>query len=157
MKEDENTTEEYVDLGLPSGTLWEKENEKGYVDLGLPSGTLWKSENEDGYYTFYKAVNEFGKTLPTKEQFEELKNECKWKWNRKGYTVKGPNGKIIFLPANGYRGTNGIDYFVDTDGFYWSYTDDEPNYPCHISSHSVGVLSENAITRRDSFSVRLVK
>lgn len=33
---------------------------QGYVDLGLPSGTLWKNSNEFGYYNFNDAVNRFG-------------------------------------------------------------------------------------------------
>ena len=53
-----------------------------YVDLGLPSGTKWKSANEtggyNGFYTFDEAVSTFGDKLPTKEQFEELKNNCTW-------------------------------------------------------------------------------
>lgn len=39
-----------------------------YVDLGLPSGTMWKLFIEDGYYTFDRAVEKFGSNLPTKEQ-----------------------------------------------------------------------------------------
>lgn len=29
---------------------------KEYVDMGLPSGTLWASENEEGYFTFDEPV-----------------------------------------------------------------------------------------------------
>ena len=50
-----------------------------YVDLGLPSGTLWKAENEDcGLITYDQAVNFYRTSLPTKEQWEELKNFCLW-------------------------------------------------------------------------------
>ena len=50
-----------------------------YVDLGLPSGTLWKSKNEKGmYYTYGEAVRQFGDQLPTREQFAELKAFCSW-------------------------------------------------------------------------------
>mgnify|MGYP007111695800 CR=1 FL=1 len=28
-----------------------------YVDLGLPSGTLWKRQNESGFYTYEEALN----------------------------------------------------------------------------------------------------
>ncbi len=35
-----------------------KQVEEGYVDLGLPSGTLWKAENEDcGLITYDNAYN----------------------------------------------------------------------------------------------------
>ena len=85
-----------------------------YVDLGLPSGTLWKNANEGGdnaRYTYDEAVSRWGSKLPTKEQLVELKNKCRWKWTTrkgvKGYKVIGPNGKSIFLPATGYRDCNG--------------------------------------------------
>ena len=41
---------------------------QGYVDLGLPSGTLWKTERDVGLYTYAEAVSKFGKQLPTSEQ-----------------------------------------------------------------------------------------
>ena len=48
-------------------------NAQQYVDLGLPSGTLWKAENEiAGHYTYEEAVVKFESKLPTKEQWEEL-------------------------------------------------------------------------------------
>ena len=31
----------------------------GYVDLGLPSGTLWKDKNENGFFTYDEAVSRF--------------------------------------------------------------------------------------------------
>ena len=90
-----------------------------YVDLGLSSGTLWKSVNEEGYYTFDEAVEKFGHNLPTKEQWDELKDNCDWVWKGAGYEVTGPNGNTIYLSATGYRyGT--VVYDLDTDGNYWS-------------------------------------
>ena len=47
---------------------------EGYVDLGLPSGTLWKNANEggdDALYTYDEAVSMFGDKLPTKEQLKK--------------------------------------------------------------------------------------
>lgn len=92
-----------------------------YVDLGLPSGTLWKSKNEKGkYYTYEKAMRKFGSQMPTRGQFAELKAYCTWTWNGSGYTVTGNNGNYIVLPAVGYRTDYGRLKFVGTDGFYWS-------------------------------------
>ncbi len=63
--------------------------------------------------------------MPTKEEFAELVEKCKWTKdtidNRMGYTIEGPNGKTIFLPAGGQK-------FVDfeapdsltQEGYYWS-------------------------------------
>ncbi len=63
--------------------------------------------------------------MPTDAENEELCNKCKWSWTSKnghnGYTVTGPNGNSIFLPAAGFRaGTD--SYGVGTSGFYWSST-----------------------------------
>lgn len=90
-----------------------------YIDLGLPSGTLWKDANEEGYYTYINAVETFGKQLPTKEQWVELKDKCKWEWLNNGYKVTGPNGKSIFLPADGIYNGGGVHYRC-TDGYYLS-------------------------------------
>ena len=105
----------YINL-LNSGVL---------VDLGLPSVTLWYAKNEGGdyaRYTYNEAVSKFGNKLPTKEQLEELKNQCTWTWTGSGYKVVGPNGNSIYFPAAGYRSCNGDVGFVDSDGFYWSST-----------------------------------
>lgn len=44
---------------------------------------------------------------PTKEELEELRTQCSWAWETQngvaGFTVIGPNGNSIFLPATGYR------------------------------------------------------
>ena len=92
----------------------------GYVDLGLSSGTYWKSKNESGFYDYDDAVSKFGDKLPTKDQFEELKNECEWTWTGNGYKVTGPNGESITLPAAGCRYCNGAVGRVGSCGDYWS-------------------------------------
>ena len=61
--------------------------------------------------------------LPTQDELMELKEKCTWIWTtqdgHKGYKVKGPNGKSIFLPAAGWRGgTSLLD--VGEYGDYWS-------------------------------------
>ena len=94
-----------------------------YVDLGLPSGTLWKSTNEKGgFMTWEEAKNKYGDKLPTMEQMEELKGMCTWKWTGKGYTVTGPNGNTISLPAAGCRTCDGSVEDVGTVGNFWSST-----------------------------------
>ena len=63
--------------------------------------------------------------IPTKEEWEELKENCVWEWKteggHKGYRVTGKNGNSIFLPATGS--------YIDTslqrlgiNGGYWSST-----------------------------------
>ena len=91
-----------------------------YVDLGLPSGTLWKDNNELGLYAYDEAMGAFGSKLPTIVQIEELKYRCTWSWMGTGYKVVGPNGNSIFLPADGIF----VEILEDkgTCGNYWSST-----------------------------------
>ena len=61
--------------------------------------------------------------MPNKEQFEELISRCTWTWTTlngtNGYSVTGPNGNSIFLPAAGYR--SGSNFFLaGAGGDYWS-------------------------------------
>ncbi len=96
---------------------------QGWVDLGLPSGTLWKDKNEEGgFYSYDQAMSRFGNELPTNEQFSELINSCQWIWTGSGYKVTGPNGNSISLPAVGFRYRNGIIDNVGEWGQYWSST-----------------------------------
>lgn len=62
--------------------------------------------------------------LPTKEEFQELIDKCKWEWTRInyhwGYNVTGPNGNSIFLPAGGMmrRKTEYVNY--ESGLYYWT-------------------------------------
>lgn len=133
-----------------------------YVDLGLPSGTLWHSKNEPGYYTYKRAVNVFGNNLPTDKQFNELVKVCKWTWDEKGYyIVKGPSGKSIVLPAYGYISATfnpekSVTYKGDR-GYYWSRTDDIWDYAIALFFSSGGKSVNGGANRKHGYSVRLVK
>lgn len=97
---------------------------EGYVDLGLPSGTLWKStneggKNESGFYDYDEAVKKFGSYLPTKEQWMELSDLCSWTWTGYECKILGPNGNFILLPGKAFRTCEGIGFVGDV-GRYWS-------------------------------------
>ena len=95
--------------------------EPEYVDLGLPSGTLWKSTNEDaGLYTFNMAMAYYGDNLPSLAQWNELK-QCSWQWLADGVRITGPNGNSIFLPKTGYGYCNG-NMEESGDACYWTST-----------------------------------
>ena len=135
-----------------------------YVDLGLPSGTKWKTVNEQGYFKYDDAVEKYGKGLPSKEQWEELKKKCEWEWvtgeslNETGCYVIGPNGKRIFLPATGYRyGKSARKY--NTYGGYWSSTYSGGNYACNMMFFSDKDLRvvRGGNDRNFGLSVRLVQ
>ena len=63
--------------------------------------------------------------MPTDAENDELCKKCKWTWTSKnghnGYTVTGPNGNSIFLPAAGFR-RGASSYGVGEGGVYWSST-----------------------------------
>ena len=101
------------------------ESKSGYVDLGLPSGTLWKNANEGGkyaYYTYDEAVSRFGNELPTVEQFRELQKMCNMTRKFKNIIVTGPNGNSILFPTAGLIECDGEMFSVGTQGHYWSST-----------------------------------
>ena len=105
-----------------------------YVDLGLPSGTLWSSDyvKDDKDHEIYVAQEKSADyEIPTYEQFKELMDECKWEqkaeknWTEGGFyywhewaICLGPNGnKITFEKTGLYEAT---DCLVRTSEiFFW--------------------------------------
>lgn len=146
-----STTDDYVDLGLPSGTKWKASNERN-------------KEGENLYLTHEEAVEAFNENLPTKQQWEELKSECEWYWYGKGYKIVGKNGKSINLEAKGQCHFNPElnDYetwMVDEIGYYWSSTTEdfyEQVCPVHLyfSSTEIGI---GPCDKSVEFSIRLIK
>lgn len=129
---------------------------QNYVDLGLSSGTKWKSANEKGMYSYGHAMICFGKCLPSQEQWMELRNECEWKWTGMGYKVTGSNGKSIILPAVGYQDCNGTIDYVGSGGSYWSSTpkDSDDAWCLYFVSNEVGMTFGRLC---GGLSVRLVQ
>ena len=81
-----------------------------YVDLGLPSGTLWASDylkDKNGNIVSLPYIEAAPLNIPTQEQFEELKKYCDVSlrnpspenMNEKVYVFAG-NGKGISLAFN---------------------------------------------------------
>lgn len=133
------------------------EESVGFVDLGLPSGTLWKDNNEaGGFYTYEEAVYKFGTNLPAKEHFEELEKMCRWTWTGSGYKVTGPNGNSIILPALGGRDCRGRVGNVGSYGNYWSSTPDGSECAWYFAFNSSNVYMLNR-NRCYGVSVRLVQ
>ena len=127
---DERLTEnghEYVDLGLPSGTLWSARSMGSNCVNGLYYGWgelypcdsfsmkeyIHKDSKLEGMLRMRSAddvahVNWGGNwRMPTEEEFEELARECIIMWcqtqqGQKGFLCTGPNGNRIFLEAGGY-------------------------------------------------------
>lgn len=61
--------------------------------------------------------------MPTKEEQDELRTNCIWTWGAQngvsGYTVVGPNGNSLFLPAAGCRYDSDL-LSAGPYGDYWS-------------------------------------
>lgn len=149
-----------VDIDIEINGNSSSRSRGGYVDLGLPSGTLWKQQNESGYYTYDEAVNIFGNQLPERHHFVELKNVCRWIWmDDYGYKVVGPNGNSITLPAAGYRGCygDGDVNFVGTGGYYWPSTPSDSSGAWCLRFYSGGVGMDRGVGRCYGYSVRLVQ
>lgn len=142
-----------------------------YVDLGLPSGTLWATTNlgankpeEIGTYEFFSSegtlsTRKWGKSWsdPSYKQFEELINK---KYTKSSWiTVNGMEGRLfesivpgyegnsIFLPlagpykqeANGY-GYYGTDYYTPWPGTWEIFV-------LAISENSVEIDERDAETK----------
>ena len=132
---------EWVDLGLPSGTLWATCNvgaskPEYYGDYFAWGETSIKSSYTSSNYIYLgdptvlplnkdaANVNWGGKwRMPTKAECQELLDNCLWSWEEKngveGYMVTSKtNNKSIFLPAVDANG-DGYDY-SGKGGYYWS-------------------------------------
>ena len=177
---------EYVDLGLPSGLLWATCNlgansPEAYGDY-YAWGVTETYENGDNYSTYFRPMNDISGNpeldaatanwgndwrMPTETEQNELLNNCTWTWTTinsiKGYTVTGPNGKYIFLPAAGdiyFDGENYIYTDTDINGYYWSSTPYPPTFGLHTSAYSIDFSESNirnsAIERPLGQSIRPV-
>lgn len=107
----------------------------GLYGAGDPTGLKTSTNHSDYYFKNGESICGTGYDLafvkwgfpwrmPTFAELNELYIKCTWTDGEidgiKGNWVKGPNGKIIFLPWAGYR-IGADDYFVrNSGGTYWS-------------------------------------
>lgn len=128
-----------------------------YVDLELPSGTLWKKQSEDNLYPYADAMAKFGSSVPSKEQWLELKNSCQWVWLENGYEVIGKNGQSIFLNSTVIMDCTGMRGHVGQSGWYWSSTpnNDVDAYCMRFDQDQIDLLANESHCL--GYSVRLVK
>ena len=194
------TSHEYVDLGLPSGTLWATCN----VGASTPEGngdyfawgetqpkTIYSSstykyskglkltkycyKSKDGYNGFTDnlttleasddaATANWGSDwcTPTKEQWEELRQNTTNKWTTqngvKGMLFIARNGNSLFLPAAGGRSDDDFRK-VGICGYYLSSSlhTDGPDCAWIFHFDSTGWSGEVSIYRNLGQSVRPVR
>lgn len=74
-----------------------------WVDLGLPSGTIWAKKDVDCIMSFYNARIKFGSRLPSRKNAMELDKYCTKRWDAKvcALILTGPNGNSISFPCEG--------------------------------------------------------
>lgn len=152
----EHQVESYIAMRKDKENHFVEANEKvelepEYIDLGLPSGTLWATCNvganapeECGKYLTWDEAMKLDCTLPTEDEIIELVTECSSIWTTRngvnGCLFTGSNGKTLFLPAAG-RYFNKL-LFIDNLGYYWSSTlGNYPNNACHhgLNSDAFGI------------------
>ncbi len=99
--------------------------------------------------------------IPTKEEQEELQNNCRWSWGQVNghsgcFVTSTTSGSSIFLPAAGYYQNESL-YNFDYQGAYLSSTigGDYP-YNDYYMVFSEGSKSENTIDRSRGLPIRAV-
>ena len=114
-----STLEDFVDLGLPSGTLWATCN----VGATAP-------EQYGNIYSWYYNWGNMPANMPTSEQCGELIGNTTGAWTTRnginGWLFSAQNGNTLFLPAAGYQSGNAI-WGRGVEGNYWSKTPDPYN------------------------------
>lgn len=130
---------------------------EGYVDLELPSRTLWRSQNENRLYLFNDAIGEYGNKIPTQEQWLELKNSCKWVWSENGYKVIGRNGQSIFLGKTNIIACDGRGGYIPNTGCYWSSSPNSEYYAYGVrfDNNKINILPNES--RCEGYAIRLVR
>lgn len=111
--------------GYNGGTLYLEANfESVYVDLGLPSGTLWATYNT-GTFNWNMAQDNLDNDwrLPTKEEWEELWQHTIQNWQHVGCFLTASNGNTLYLPSfedDDPYSINGENGHFEYSGSYWS-------------------------------------
>ncbi len=158
-------THEYVDLGLPSGTLWATcnigaDNPEDYGDYFAWGETTAKSTYSEDTYTYSGNPTELPTSadvayvtwgsnwrMPSLAQFLELINSSytttTWTTLNGFYgrlITSKLNGNSIFLPAAGYRNDSSLIY-GGAHGYYWSraLSTSDTSYACSLYFTSGGI------------------
>lgn len=122
-----------------------RNNKTTYVDLGLPSRTLWstdyeKDDNDIMLYLPYERADYL--KIPTAEQWKELYSCCRWEptyYNHGRLSLVkciGPNGNIIQFTKTGRKNADIISN--DYEAFFWLELNENKNQSAHIDSWDKG-------------------
>ncbi len=152
---------EWVDLGLPSGLKWATCNVGASSPEKSGSYFAWgETKPKDEYtqansLTYGKNIDDIsgnvqydvaaanwgeGWRMPTKDEMQELIDNCDWEWtkqnNVKGYKVTGVNGNSIFIPETGVWRDNTFTSGSCDRSFYWcSISDGSHIYESYLYAY----------------------
>lgn len=123
------------------GLIHNIENEVAFVDLGLPSKTLWSADynnNEDGNRLYYPFGEASQLSLPKEEQWIELQKYCSWHTqtrpnNDKVIVCVGPSGESLEFHRTGEL--IGNEFCNGTNVYFWLASEE-------------GVDSESSLEKR---------
>lgn len=139
-------------------------DEMEFVDLGLPSGTLWASDYvKDGDDVLFLPYPEAVKyNIPTEEQVDELREYCKISEQRDAdddpiiYTILGPNGNTITFRGSGYKRFDDLRN-VHLPFFWQVNKSDNPKEILVPYFYSSGVLGADRLFPGYGLPIRLVQ
>lgn len=137
----------------------EIDDEDRFVDLGLPSGTLWAKNyvlDQDGKCRHFEYSEASNYSLPTKDQIEELVQECevslsplsqlstlcKTSAEYHSVTFTGKNGNKLSIMAQGHRELRKSETFGFGTIYFWmnSYGSSR-GYAARFSQNKFGIIS----------------
>lgn len=170
-------TAEFVDLGLPSGTLWAKmnigansETEYGNYYMYGKGDRQYNSEDSDYEGTENPLASDKDTAtvmlgapwrMPTQAQMQELIDNTTYTWEEdfngsgiNGGKLTAQNGNYIFLPAAG-DWFSGSQRFVGDSGAYWGSTPNGSDSAFGFRFGSSGTVM-NDYYRNSGYSVRPV-
>lgn len=91
-----------------------------WVDLGLPSGTLWAKTDIDGKMSFDAAMKSGGSHMPSRTNADELIQHCTKKWDDSVHALvfTGPNGNSISFPCKENNKSYWLNAYEQGDSRY---------------------------------------
>ena len=149
------------------------DNKTEYIDLGLPSGTLWAAdyeEKEEGKTLLVPYERSESLCVPTKEQWDELCDICKWEFNINSACnlldarCAGPNGNVLKFSWTGKTDIDTLVSFFEV--FFWIKDDDidgNDKYAAHIynagkaNNLKIGVKNTEKCFSGYKLPIRLVR
>ncbi len=146
-------------------------NQSVFVDLGLPSGTLWSADylKENDKFEYLPFSKTESLCIPTEEQWNELVDTCKWEFDIDEYydlceaRCVGPNGNSIVFERTGKQNINSRS--KEWEVFFWIKDTKEgfEKKAVHMYNAGKGCRNKNGRTEIDTFfsgyklPIRLVK